>query len=678
MTKGLVVFAGFWVLSLLASCGGNGDPHIQHLAITSAAPPSGATGSLYGGSGGFALTASGGVGRYQWTSSALPDGLYIATGPYSAISGMPTVAGTYNVVITVTDSQFPPAQISASYSIKIDNVFTIVSGLPNGVAGYLYTNRSDKCWDGHQYVYCDGVTLRAVGGVGDYHWSWAGAPGSYTPPGLHVTGNPSSCHNPFTVPQTGWQICGRPTTAGAYTVVLTATDSASPPNQASVTSTINITNPPPPTIKTTAASVGAINLPYSFQFTANDGLAPLTWRQTGVLPQGLTLATDGTLSGTPTALGSSLITVTVTDSLSRSSPPQDFTILIAAHGFRATSSMAYKRDGHTATLLQDGRVLVTGGWQQFQSAPSPTAELYDPAANTFSATGYMGTSRGCHTATLLANGKVLIAGGESGPAVVATAEIFDPASGTFAPTGNMSSARCAHTATLLNDGRVLIAGGHDGTAALATAELYDPAAGTFSSAGSMSTARDGHTATLLQNGSVLLAGGDTAIGQGDGTETDTAELYDPIAGKFSSTNHMMSPRVGHTATLLGNGQVLVTGGASGTPLGGGTLTTAELYDAATASFVSTGSMADARLGHTATLLGNGMVLVAGGQSTSILSSAELFDPAVGSFTVTGSLTAPRDGHRATLLSDGTVLVTGGNSDNTISGPKFLATAEVFQ
>jgi hypothetical protein len=590
------------------------------------------------------------------------------------------VAGTYNVVITVTDSQFPPVQFSASYSIKIANVFTIVSDLPDGVAGYMYTNpqQSENCWDGHQYVRCHGVTLRAVGGIGDYHWSLVGAPGSDTPPGLHVTDNPSTCPHPFTIPQTGWQLCGRPATAGAYTVVLTATDSASPPNQTSVSSTINITNPPPPTIKTSSMAVGAINLPYSFQFAANDGLAPLTWSQTGALPPGLTLAANGTLSGTPTALGSSLITVTVTDSLLRSSPPQDFTVLIAAHGFRATSSMAYKRHEHTATLLQDGKVLVAGGWPSYPSPPSPTAEQYDPAAGTFSATGSMGTSRSCHTATLLPNGKVLIAGGESGPAVVATAELFDPVSGTFAPTGSMSSARCGHTATLLTDGKVLVAGGEDGSAALATAELYDPATETFSSAGSMSTARDGHTATLLQNGNVLVTGGDTAVGQGDGTETDTAELYDPIAGKFSSTNHMTSPRVGHTATLLGNGQVLVTGGASGTPLGGGTLTTAELYEPATGSFVSTGSMASARNGHTATLLGNGMVLVAGGESPSILSSAELFDPAVGAFTVTGSLTTPRDGHRATLLSDGTVLVTGGNSDNTISGPKFLATAEVFQ
>ena len=652
--------------------------HTPRLTITSAEPPSGATGSLYGGSSGFALSASGGVAPYQWTASALPDGLYIATDPHPAISGVPTVAGTYNVVITVTDSQFPPAQFSASYFIKVANVFTIVTGLPDGVAGYLYENHSSqKCWDGSQYVFCRGVTLSAVGGLGDYHWSWLGAPGSAMPPGLHITTNASSCPHPYTIPPTGWQICGIPTTAGTYTVVLTATDSASPPNQVSVTSTINITNPPPPTVKTSAVPVGAISLPYTFQFAANDGLAPLTWSETGALP-GLALASDGTLSGTPTALGSLPFTVTVTDSLSRSSLAQAFTILIAAHGFRVTGSMAYKREGHTATLLQDGRVLVAGGWQQINSAPSPTAEMRDPASGSFSTTGSMGTARGCHTATLLANGKVLIAGGESGPAVVATAELFDPANGTFTPTGSMSSARCAHTATLLNDGKVLVAGGHDGTVALTSAETYDPATGTFSLAGPMGTAREGHTATLLQNGNVLLAGGDTAVGQGDGTETDTAELYDPIAGKFSSTNHMTSPRVAHTATLLGNGQVLVTGGASGTPLGSGWLATAELYDPATGNFVPTGSMAVARLGHTATLLGDGMVLVAGGDSSLILSSAELFDPAVGFFTVTGSLTIPRDGHSATLLNDGTVLVTGGNSNNTISGPKFLATAEVYQ
>ncbi len=236
-----------------------------------------------------------------------------------------------------------------------------------------------------------------------------------------------------------------------------------------------------------------------------------------------------------------------------------------------TGNMTANRGCHTATLLANGKVLITGGSDQDPTGTGlASAELYDPVTGTFTQTGSMAVGRFLHTATLLQNGKVLIAGGitTSASEPVATAELYDPATGTFTMTGAMAVAREQHTATLLPDGRVLIVGGTTsppasltsawlatGTVDLqgtATAEIYDPSTGSFSATGSMAAARTFHTATLLPSGKVLVAGG--------GDESSTAEVYDPVTGSFSTTGGMEIGRSGHTATLLSNGSVLVSGG----------------------------------------------------------------------------------------------------------------------
>lgn len=642
------------------------QPVIQ---FTNAAPPGGMANAAYAGSG-FALTASGGVPPYTFgwvaaTSSNLPPGLTLSTS--GTISGTPTQAGNYDVVVTVKDSQSSPAQNTMPYTITIVGALTITSPAPpGGYADVAYARRL-SCGISGCITFTHGFPLDASGGVPPYMWSWAGASGSATPPGLHIgRGNSSSS----TCSTSGWIICGVPATVGTYNVVVTAQDASTPPNQVSATYTIKISNPPPPLIVATAPLVGVINLPYSFTFTTNGSLPtakPLTWSETGTLPPGLTFSTGGVLSGTPTAAGSFPITVTVTDALNQSSAPKDFTIIIAAHGFTPTGSMSAARSQHTATLLNSGKVLIAGGTDPGGLAQA-TAELFDPANGTFAPTGSMTAARYVFGATLLENGKVLITGGNdaSGNAL-SSAELYDPNTGTFAATkGTMIAPHSGHTATLLKTGKVLIAGFGNGIA-----ELFDPNTGLFTQTGSMTEARVLHTATLLNDGKVLITGGI----QGTPPTTTVlaeAELYDPNTGTFVTTMHAMNAvRQLHTASLLGDGTVLITGGLADNA--NAALATAEIFDSTNQTFTTTnGTMTSARYIHAAVVLDDGTVLVCGGgDGVGAVSSAEVYDPAKKTFSVTGGMTTIRANHTATKLGDGKVLVTGGNNSTP-------AVAELYQ
>ena len=190
----------------------------------------------------------------------------------------------------------------------------------------------------------------------------------------------------------------------------------------------------------------------------------------------------------------------------------------------------------------------------------------------------------------------------------------------------------------------------------------------------MKTARVGHTATELQNGQVLIAGGASKM-FGTPKIFASAELYNPSKGRFSNTGAMVEARTGHTATLLANGKVLIICGDDGTT----SLTDSELYDPASAAFAETGAMSIGRDDCTATLLANGKVLIAGGYqllpdfSGSVLNTAEIYDPDTGSFSLTGTMTSAREVATATLLSDGRVLITGGIDNNE----NVLDTAELY-
>lgn len=248
-----------------------------------------------------------------------------------------------------------------------------------------------------------------------------------------------------------------------------------------------------------------------------------------------------------------------------------------------------------------------------------------------------------------------------------------PAPASWGGTGSMAEARTDFTATRLSDGSVLVTGGDRGPdavpRALASAELYDPAGGTWTTTASMLTGRYRHSATLLADGRVLVAGGNVSGSQqaGSGCCLATAELYDPATGTWTATGRMFAARVDHTATLLIDGKVLVAGGASHN----GMLASAELYDPSSGTWTATGAMVLATNGQEAVLLPNGKVLVMGGNA--IGDSTELYNPSTGSWSDSGPTGGPNG--TATLLRDGKVLVAGGIGIGGIEDP--LASAVLY-
>jgi hypothetical protein len=352
----------------------------------------------------------------------------------------------------------------------------------------------------------------------------------------------------------------------------------------------------------------------------------------------------------------STFAVVVTDALGVST--SSGIAYLRAQGFIRTGSSPVGREYHTATLLETGRVLVTGG--DFTNQPSPIADLYDPANGTFARSGTMGSFRTCHAATELPDGRALVTGGfASGPYVVPnssvpllSAELFDAAASAFSPTASLSIGRGCHTATLLRDGRVLIAGGYArivgmsaaASAPVTSAEIYDPIAGTFTPTGSMGVARAGGTATLLADGKVLVTGGVDVFDA-------SAEVYDPSIGTFSPTGSLPIPLIAQMAAPVRDGKVLLVGSAN---LDGSQMSAA-LYDPTTGVFIPTGSPVGGHISGTLTALANGKALLAGGD----VASAELYDPKTGSFIDAGAMSSKRIRATATALKDGSVLVLGG-------------------
>jgi hypothetical protein len=359
------------------------------------------------------------------------------------------------------------------------------------------------------------------------------------------------------------------------------------------------------------------------------------------------------------------------------------TVSTSTAKFTPTGNMQHPRGLHTATLLPSGKVLITGGGDRSDLlciGGVSSAELYDSITGVFTATGSMAALRYAHTATLLLSGKVLVAGGygsgfdcsDLGTPTQSSAELYDPSNGTFTGGGSMVVARGWHTATLLQDGRVLLVGGaavggqHFAFGqGLQSAEIYNPITGAFTSTGNLSMPLYDHTATLLSNGRVLITGGMDTTDPNLPITTAAAEIYDPATGVFTTISRMNDARARHSATLLASGRVLITGGSG--------LATAEIFDPASNSFSRIHDMGRARERSSATLLSDGSVLIAGGSGYESDPTAEIYDPATGSFSTTGSMESGRWGHTATLLKNGAVLVAG-----AVQGRSFLDTAELYK
>jgi hypothetical protein len=334
-------------------------------------------------------------------------------------------------------------------------------------------------------------------------------------------------------------------------------------------------------------------------------------------------------------------------------------------GLRMTSIRAQG----TATLLADGAVLVVGGFRG--DGANNTADVYEPSIRSFRPTGKLAAARYWHTATPMQDGRVLLIGGTgSGRSPVSAAELWDPDTETFTVAGQLPEPRTLHTATRLLDGRVLVVGGlTPDTKPIAAALLWDPATSTFRPAGSLAHARAWHTAALLPDGRVLIAGGPA-----------DAEVWDPKTMTFSAAGKLATPRWWGTSTALPDGRVLVIGGLEGETFDAdaGVVATAELWDPATSTFRAAGSLAHGRALHAAVLLRDGRTAVIGGAVSpgpaGPLPSTwvEIWDPTIevaGAGTIafggSASLTVARVGAMAALLNDGTILVAGGADERGV-------------
>lgn len=348
--------------------------------------------------------------------------------------------------------------------------------------------------------------------------------------------------------------------------------------------------------------------------------------------------------------------------------------------------LVHERRAHRASVLADGRILVSGGLVGIGNVIQPnrflaSSEIYDPEKSQWSQVSNV-FSRFRHTSTALPSGEAILIGGQSDEESLSSTEIFDPNLNEFRSGPSLKKPRRLHTATLLSNGNILVAGGYSGNNTSTTylyaygpnqlleCEEMDPLGRKKTIVSSMKMPRELHAATRLADGRVLVTGGVW----GEGT-LNTCEIYDPQSHTWTSVEPMAFPRTRHTATLLPDGRVLVIGGSVGKALEQnaregtrGVYASCEIYDPKTGRWTLTDSMRWPRSSFMdALLLPNHKVLVAGGYGAANFQSNyswELYDIASGTWDTYGTWSDPIHAHRLVFVPQSNqVLQIGGLSRN---------------
>jgi hypothetical protein len=331
------------------------------------------------------------------------------------------------------------------------------------------------------------------------------------------------------------------------------------------------------------------------------------------------------------------------------------------------------------------------------SPPQAVLEAMAPAScelGDFTRGRNMTLPRFIHRTAKLNDGRVLLTGGQSAnaPASVITNSVdaFNPADNSVSPVGPMTIRRWSHTATTLTDGRVLVTGGRTASTSatgvvLATAEIYDPVTNTWTeTAAPMNVARRSHTATLLPDGKVLIAGGGNGVSTTTSQPIQSVEIFDPATGMFTLVGNMTQKRSAHSANVLGDGTVLIAGGSNGT----GTLfptNTAEIFNPADSSFTVVGPMVTSHLAQLPGQLRDGRIVWGSSYFNNTHTSAgglitdqsEIFDPVARTFTSIAPMFKQRIDIGAQGLYDGTLLIAGGVTTSPSFPSIFQPTSEIY-
>ncbi len=356
--------------------------------------------------------------------------------------------------------------------------------------------------------------------------------------------------------------------------------------------------------------------------------------------QALGSVREGVIGDTAWQLFNGRVVVFSTAGSNRIATTRSWSIDVDTGAVQAGPAMAYSQRIPSVAPMDDGSLLVVGGWHN--ADPVVSVEILDATTGRWTANAPMLTPRSQATVTNLGAGRFLVAGGwvrhnsDGGWSATASAEVYDVTSNTWTYTGSLNTPRALATATRLRDGRVLVVGGDrawvgsTGESVLASAEIYDPGSGTWSSAGRMAYPRAAHSAVLLPDGRVMVSGGWM-----DGLERGmpTVEIYDPAsqgslpawsATGWSQVSDMPHARAQARTVALPDGRFMMIGGLDGT---GVATSSVDLLDPSNLNWVRTGPLNAPAYWPAAVVLSDGRVLaIGGGKGSSTTRSIQVIEP----------------------------------------------------